>query len=133
QLNLGQLTTLIERAGLFIGPDTGITHLAAATGTLTVAIFGPTDPQIWGPWPRDYQQSVPPFPSKGSHRVGNVLLIQGVDPRACMPCQRDGCEHHRLSHSDCLDGLDAKTVISKLATVLVSEMDQNVVSCYDSP
>ena len=118
QLSLGQLTGVIERAGLFIGPDTGITHLAAATGTLTVAIFGPTDPQKWGPWPKDYAQGVSPFVPKGSQRVGNVLLIQGVDPRGCMPCQRDGCEHRRFSHSDCLDGLTARSVIDAIDKIL---------------
>lgn len=118
QLSLGQLTVLMEGACLFIGPDTGITHQAASTGTLTVAVFGPTDPQKWAPWPKDCRQDTSPFLSKGSQLVGNVLLIQGVDPRGCMPCQRDGCEHHRLSRSDCLDGLEAKTVISELAKVL---------------
>lgn len=121
QLRLGQLTALIERAGVFIGPDTGITHLAAATGTLTVAIFGPTDPQKWGPWPKGYERSISPFVPKGSQRVGNVVLIQGVDPRGCMPCQRDGCEHTRLSHSDCLDELDDQTVIDALDRVLLEK------------
>jgi ADP-heptose:LPS heptosyltransferase len=32
-----------------IGNDTGITHLAAAIGAPTVALFGPTDPAVWGP------------------------------------------------------------------------------------
>ncbi len=46
---------LIETAGVlaasdaFVGNDSGITHLAAALGRRTVALFGPTDPAIWGP------------------------------------------------------------------------------------
>lgn len=118
QLSLGQLTVLIEKAAVFIGPDTGITHLAAATGTLTVAIFGPTDPQKWAPWPKAYAQEFPPFKPKGQQQQGNVVLIQGVDPRGCVPCQRDGCEHQRLSHSACLDHLEAKTVMDVLAKSL---------------
>jgi ADP-heptose:LPS heptosyltransferase len=34
---------------VFVGHDSGLTHLAAALGRPTVAIFGPTDPEIWGP------------------------------------------------------------------------------------
>jgi ADP-heptose:LPS heptosyltransferase len=40
---------LIGQAAVFIGHDSGLTHLAAALGRPTVAIFGPTDPEIWGP------------------------------------------------------------------------------------
>jgi ADP-heptose:LPS heptosyltransferase len=40
---------LIAQATVFIGHDSGLTHLAAALGRPTVAIFGPTDPEIWGP------------------------------------------------------------------------------------
>jgi ADP-heptose:LPS heptosyltransferase len=40
---------LIGQATVFIGHDSGLTHLAAALGRPTVAIFGPTDPAIWGP------------------------------------------------------------------------------------
>lgn len=40
---------LIAQAAVFVGHDSGLTHLAAALGRPTVAIFGPTDPEIWGP------------------------------------------------------------------------------------
>ena len=40
---------LIGQATGFIGHDSGLTHLAAALGRPTVALFGPTDPEIWGP------------------------------------------------------------------------------------
>lgn len=40
---------LIAHAAVFVGHDSGLTHLAAAFGRPTVAIFGPTDPEIWGP------------------------------------------------------------------------------------
>lgn len=39
----------IRGARLYIGNDSGITHLAAATGAATVGLFGPTDPRIWAP------------------------------------------------------------------------------------
>lgn len=48
-LSLSELSAVIKRCNLFIGNDSGITHLAAAVGTNTVSIFGPTDPKIWGP------------------------------------------------------------------------------------
>jgi heptosyltransferase III len=34
---------------VFVGHDTGVTHLAAAVGTPTIALFGPTNPKIWAP------------------------------------------------------------------------------------
>ena len=40
---------LAARAALFVGADTGPTHLAAAAGTPTVALYGPTDPARYGP------------------------------------------------------------------------------------
>jgi ADP-heptose:LPS heptosyltransferase len=40
---------LMAHAAVFIGNDSGLTHLAAALGRPTVAIFGPTDPALWGP------------------------------------------------------------------------------------
>jgi len=47
--NLYDLACWLARAGLYIGNDSGITHLAAAVGTPVLALFGPTDPAVWGP------------------------------------------------------------------------------------
>ncbi len=48
-LALPRLAAVIRQCGLFLGNDSGVTHLAAAMGIHTLAIFGPTDPAIWGP------------------------------------------------------------------------------------
>jgi hypothetical protein len=47
--NLWDLACWLASARLYIGNDSGITHLAAAVGTPVVALFGPTDPAIWAP------------------------------------------------------------------------------------
>ena len=47
--NLYELACWLARASLYIGNDSGITHLAAAVGTPVLALFGPTDPEVWGP------------------------------------------------------------------------------------
>jgi len=47
--DLGELAVWISGAALYIGNDSGITHLAAALGVPTVALFGPTEPAIWCP------------------------------------------------------------------------------------
>jgi heptosyltransferase-2 len=43
------LGTVLARAGLFVGHDSGVSHLAAAWGAPTLALFGPTDPDVWAP------------------------------------------------------------------------------------
>lgn len=48
-LPLPQLAGLLERCQLFLGHDSGISHLAAAVGTPCVLLFGPTDPMVWAP------------------------------------------------------------------------------------
>jgi heptosyltransferase III len=47
--NLFELACWLATARLYIGNDSGITHLAAAVGIPVVAIFGPTDPGVWAP------------------------------------------------------------------------------------
>jgi predicted lipopolysaccharide heptosyltransferase III len=49
-LSVRQLAGLLERASLFIGNDSGPTHLAAALQVPLVAIFGSSDSQVWRPW-----------------------------------------------------------------------------------
>jgi len=48
-LELPLLAAILARCALYIGNDSGITHMAAAAGAPTVAVFGPTDPAVWGP------------------------------------------------------------------------------------
>lgn len=43
------LGALFAHAGLYAGNDSGATHLAAACGVPTLALFGPTDPRVWAP------------------------------------------------------------------------------------
>ena len=47
--NLSRLAAVLSRCRLFIGNDSGITHLAAALGIRTIALFLDTDPRIWAP------------------------------------------------------------------------------------
>ncbi|TDD23747.1 glycosyltransferase family 9 protein [Kribbella turkmenica] len=48
-LPIGEFAGLVARAGLVLSTDTGIAHLATATGTRSVTLFGPTPPAFWGP------------------------------------------------------------------------------------
>lgn len=47
--SLFDLAELVRSASLYIGHDTGPTHLAAQLGVPTLALFGPTDASIWRP------------------------------------------------------------------------------------
>jgi len=47
--NLYELARWLAGARLYIGNDSGITHLAAAAGAPVVALFGPSDPHVWAP------------------------------------------------------------------------------------
>nr|WP_294518697.1 glycosyltransferase family 9 protein [uncultured Rhodopila sp.] len=49
RLSLPEVAACLERAGLFIGNDSGLMHLAAAAGAPTVGLFGPTDATTYGP------------------------------------------------------------------------------------
>ena len=115
QLPWPQLVALLSRARLYIGPDTSVTHLAAATGCPTVTLFGPTDPRIWGPWP--VGGLAEPWSASGSiQRRGNVWLIQ--NPLPCMPCMLEGCERHIASRSTCLDELAPEQALAAVDQAL---------------
>jgi len=101
QVSLAQLAVIIKKAKFYMGPDTGITHLAAAMQTPVIALFGPTNPVKWAPWPFGYQQRTNPFNKVGTQTVNNVTLVQGNGD--CVPCHLEGCDRHRDSRSQCLD------------------------------
>jgi heptosyltransferase-2 len=48
-LRIPELAALVGASAAYVGNDSGVTHLAAALGVPTAAVFGPTDPLVWGP------------------------------------------------------------------------------------
>ena len=116
--SVAELGDIIGHAKLYIGPDTGITHLAAATGIPVIALFGPTNPVKWAPWPINYTSTNNPFAKVGDQRVNNVFLIQGKGD--CVPCHEEGCDRHRMSHSACLDQLPSENIKNLARQLLMS-------------
>ncbi len=57
KFNLKELATLISEASLFVGVDSAPMHMAAALNIPVIALFGPSDPVIWGPWDNDLKHS----------------------------------------------------------------------------
>ncbi len=114
-LDWPQLAGLLAKARVFIGPDTSVTHLAAASGCPTVALYGPTDPRLWGPWPAAGLDAM--WDAAGTvQRRRNVWLVQ--NPLPCMPCQLEGCGRRLESYSCCLDELPAGRVIAAVEEAL---------------
>jgi ADP-heptose:LPS heptosyltransferase len=68
-----KLAALLSHASLFIGNDSGCSHLAAALGVLTLALFGPTDPVVWAP------RGNKAFWLQGAQRKGNLDTIEVAD------------------------------------------------------
>jgi heptosyltransferase III len=97
QVSLPELAALIAGARLFLGVDSAPMHIAAAMGTPTVALFGPSGEADWGPW------QVP-------HRV---VVAPGFP---CRPCGNNGCGGS--NHSDCLLRLPVPPVLAAIDAVL---------------
>jgi heptosyltransferase-3 len=103
-----ELAALLGQARLYVGPDTSTTHVAAGSGCPTVALYGPTDPRLWGPVPAAGLDRM--WEAAGTvQRRGNVWLVQ--NPLPCLPCQNEGCERHLTSFSRCLDELTPGQVL----------------------
>jgi heptosyltransferase-3 len=110
-----ETTGLIAQARVYIGPDTSTTHLAAALGRPTVALFGPMDPRVWGPWPVGGLDL--PWRASGTiQNRGNVWIVQ--NPLPCLPCTFEGCERHIDSASVCLDELKLEQVLAAVDRAL---------------
>ncbi len=89
KLSLKELAALTARARLFIGVDSAPMHIAAAMGTPTVALFGPSGDKEWGPW-----------------KVASRVVTS--DAHSCRPCGIDGCGGSKVS--DCLTSLSVESV-----------------------
>jgi heptosyltransferase-3 len=88
QLTIKELGALTARAKLFIGVDSMPMHLAAAMGTPTLALFGPSGEIEWGPW--------------------NVERRVVTTTHTCRPCGQDGCGGGKVS--ECLSFLPVDPV-----------------------
>ena len=89
-LPLRVLAAMLAECALFLGNDSGVTHLAAAVGAPTVAVFGPTDPRMWAP-------------------RGERVLVVRKEGLSCSPCTRErsrACPDRR-----CLDAVEVRDVV----------------------
>lgn len=93
---LGELAAVVATSTLHLGVDSAAPHIAAAVGTPTVTIHGPTD---WRAW-----------------RVADNLHRIVTATMECVPCNRMGCDDKKQSR--CLQQLEPETVIKAMDGVL---------------
>ena len=83
ELDICALAALLSRAGAFLGNDSGVSHLAAAVGTPTIALFGPTSPRQWSPM-GEFVRTLPFSTTSDDVRgivVDALCQIAGKNPR----------------------------------------------------
>jgi heptosyltransferase-3 len=122
-LSLPQVRTLLARADAFTGPDSSVTHLAAAVGVPVVAVYGPSLPDAFGPWPGGHAATQPWLRRASRQQVGDITILQGGDlpGTRCVPCGRMGCDDRPGSASHCLETLSVERVLSELRAILDSK------------
>jgi heptosyltransferase III len=99
QLSLKELAALTAQARLFVGVDSAPMHIAAAMGTPTVALFGPSGDMEWGPW-------------------CDRKRVVASSTHTCRPCGRDGCGGGKIS--ECLTTLPVAQVLAACLELLGS-------------
>ncbi len=77
-LPLPVLAAVLERCRIYLGHDSGISHLAAAVGTPCVLLFGPTDPAIWAP--ANARVAVIAAPNGDLERIKPAALLSTLAP-----------------------------------------------------
>lgn len=78
--NLVELVSILRRARLYVGSDTGPMHLSAAVGTRCVALFGPTLPEASGPYGPGHRclQAVYQSGSRRARRSGENWAMRQI-------------------------------------------------------
>jgi ADP-heptose:LPS heptosyltransferase len=74
--DLGSLAALVARLDLLVTNDTGASHVAAATGTRSVILFGPNRPEVWAPLDRQRHRVVEASTLAGNGRDPATALRQ---------------------------------------------------------
>ncbi len=78
---LPAIAAILQKCSVFVGNDSGITHLAAASGVPVVALFGPSDLQVWGP------------------RGADVVILKSA--AECSPCGQEKMQS--CVHQTCME------------------------------
>jgi heptosyltransferase-3 len=94
--SLGELAGLISMSHLHVGVDSAAPHIAAALGTPTVTIFGPSN---WRAWAIEDEM----------HRIAH-------SDKECVPCNDKGCDG--TERSVCLEELGVSAVVKQIDEVL---------------
>ena len=100
--SLEDTAALYSLAHLVLTIDSMSTHLASATQTPVISIFGPSNEKNWGPW-------------GGKHRV-IALTTENSPTFACRPCGQDGCEGSKISQ--CLIQMEPDLIMSEALKIL---------------
>lgn len=97
-MDLPQIGQYLQHAKLFIGHDSGLSHLAASFGVPSVLLFGPTDPEKWAP--RGTHVAVI---RKSCHCLGKAAIARCTD----MPCLSISQREVLANIEDVLSGMKA--------------------------
>jgi ADP-heptose:LPS heptosyltransferase len=95
--SLQVLAALIRKSVLFISGNTGVMHLAAASGAVVIGLHGPTNPVKWGPLGKK-----------------SVIIKSGA---GCSPCLYLGSEY-KCRDRACMEGISADEVIKIIEKIL---------------
>ncbi|MBX5456746.1 MAG: glycosyltransferase family 9 protein [Thermogemmatispora sp.] len=108
-LSIGELAAVLRRAQLALGVDSGPLHVAVSQGTPTVALYGPADPRIFGPW--------------GDPRRHVVILASERCP-ACpkLPCGRLDIPPQALPSHPCVRLIPEERVLAAVEQLLPARM-----------
>lgn len=117
KLNLKQVAALSKKSALYLGVDTAIMHIAAANDTPCIALFGPSNAQIWAPWDNEACQNYAKV--RGDQGVGKHYVFQ--KDWECVACQKDGCNGSKISN--CLVEFSAKE-IEKIKSKIKEKLDE---------
>lgn len=108
-LSLNQYACLLSKASFYLGLDTANSHMAAATETPMVVLFGPTPAEQWSPWNNNgpiAQQCPAP---RGRQKSGSMILLQKDWP--CVACYKAGCDDSGQKESPCLTEIEIDEVL----------------------
>jgi heptosyltransferase-2 len=105
--HLGNGVVAMAAARVAVANDSGLMHIAAAVGTPTIGIFGPTSPHLWGPL----------------NPLAATVQTKTVVP--CQPCHRPVCT---MNNHACMRDIPAEDVADIVQGVLADAASRNATS-----